>query len=382
MRLFIAAMLVLSLGLYLACAPGPGADRNPEPPAKPEDQAEQLKTQKKKFGEEFDELIKRFEKAATVADKKGIQAEARELATLTAEKIRKIAEADPKSETAFEAASFTLSRLVTVGAGGPDVDKLLAIVADNHLNNPKVKDMVQVAGRAGPAGEKFLQTAAEKSTDKSVRGMSLYILGMSFSEQSDDAPNEKASTELVAKAIDFLSRAAKEAPDTRVEDGTISVVAAAEIKSLKTLSIGNPAPALEGTELLAEKKQTLAGFKGNVVLVDVWATWCGPCRAMIPHEREMVKKHEGKPFKLISVSVDDKKDTLTKFIEKEPMPWIHWWDNGDENPLVKTLKVKAFPTLYLIDAKGVIRRKWIGSPEPDVLDKAVEELVKEAGKKS
>ena len=79
-------MLALSIGLYFAYTTFvKGA-------AKPEDQAEQLKTQKKKFGEEFDELIKRFEKAATVADKKGIQAEARELATLTAEKIRKIAE--------------------------------------------------------------------------------------------------------------------------------------------------------------------------------------------------------------------------------------------------------------------------------------------------
>ena len=118
------------------------------------------------------------------------------------------------------------------------------------------------------------------------------------------------------------------------------------------------------------------------MLIDVWATWCGPCRAMIPHEREMVKKFEGKPFKLVSVSVDEKKETLAKFLEKEPMPWIHWWDEGEENPVMKTLKVKGFPTLYLIDAKGVIRRKWTGSPEPEVLDKAVEDLVKEASAKS
>ena len=161
MRLFCAAMLALSIGLYATY------DQFVKGAA-PEDQAEKLKAQKKKFGEEFDDLLKRFEKAATLADKKGIQAEARELATLTTEKVLKIAEADPKSETAFEAASFTMSRLVSIGATGPDVDKILGIVSEHHLNNPKVKDLLLTAGRAGPAGEKFLQTAGEKSPDKSA----------------------------------------------------------------------------------------------------------------------------------------------------------------------------------------------------------------------
>ena len=375
MRLFFASMLALSLGLYVTY------DKFVKGAAAPEDQAEKLKAQKKKFGEEFDELLKRFEKAATQADKKGIQAEARELATLTTEKVLKIAEADPKSEAAFEAASFTMSRLVSIGATGPDVDKLLGIVSEHHLNNPKVKDLVLTAGRAGPAGEKFLQTAGEKSPSKEIRGISLYLLGMSYSEQADEA-NEKAAAALTAKAIDFLSRAAKEAPDTKLGEETIAKAVEGEIKSLKTLSVGNPAPELLGTELRDQKKQSLAGFKGSVVLIDVWATWCGPCRAMIPHEREMVKKFEGKPFKLVSVSVDEKKETLAKFLEKEPMPWIHWWDEGEENPVVKTLKVRGYPTLFLIDAKGVIRRKWTGSPEPEVLDKAVEDLVKEASAKS
>jgi thiol-disulfide isomerase/thioredoxin len=111
----------------------------------------------------------------------------------------------------------------------------------------------------------------------------------------------------------------------------------------------------------------------------MWFTGCGPCREMIPHVREIVKRLEGRPFKLISVSTDEKKAVLKAFIDKNPMPWVHWWDDGEENPLVATLKVRAYPTIYLIDAKGVIRRKWIGQPNPmETLDKAVEELVKEA----
>src|SRR6476660_4571386 len=143
MRLFMAGMLIVSLGLYLTY------DKFVKGAAKPEGQAEKLKAQKTKFGEEFDELIKRFEKASTTAEKKGIQGEARELATLTAEKLRKIAEDDPKSEAAFEAVMFTMSRLVTIGATGPDVDKMLAITTEHHLSNPKVKGLVVTAMRAG-----------------------------------------------------------------------------------------------------------------------------------------------------------------------------------------------------------------------------------------
>lgn len=369
MRVFCAAMLVLSVGLYATY------DRFVKAADEP---ADKLKEQKKKFNEEFDELIKRFEKASTAAEQKGILAEGKELATLTAEKVRKIAEADPKSETAFEAASFTINRLVAVGATGADVDKVLAIAAEHHLNHPKVKDLVLTVGRAGDSGEKFLQLAAEKAKDKEVRAISLYILGMSAGEMADYAPNEKASTELVNKAVDYLSRAVKEAPDTKVDGDKLSTIVEAEIKSIKLLAIGSPVPEVKGTEIRDQKKQSIADYKGKVVLLDMWFTGCGPCREMIPHERDMVKRLEGRPFKLISVSTDEKKSMLTTFLEKNPMPWVHWWDDGEENPLIQTLKVRAYPTLYLIDAKGAIRRKWIGKPDLDLLDKAVEELVKEA----
>ena len=120
--------------------------------------------------------------------------------------------------------------------------------------------------------------------------------------------------------------------------------------------------------------------RGKVVLFDIWATWCPPCRAMIPHEREMVEKHKGKPFVLVSFSADDDKETLEKFLEKEPMPWTHWWDNGPKSAVLKKFRVQAFPTLYLMDHSGVIRYKWTGKPGDKELDEAVETLVQEAVK--
>jgi cytochrome oxidase Cu insertion factor (SCO1/SenC/PrrC family) len=98
---------------------------------------------------------------------------------------------------------------------------------------------------------------------------------------------------------------------------------------------------------------------------------------MIPHEREMVKKYEGKPFEFVSISFDDSKETLQKFMKKEPMPWTHWF-NGPDGAFGKDWNIKHFPTIYVIDAKGVIRYKEIRGKK---LDEAVETLVAEAEKK-
>jgi hypothetical protein len=89
---------------------------------------------------------------------------------------------------------------------------------------------------------------------------------------------------------------------------------------------------------------------------------------------------EGKPFVFISVSADQEKDALKEFLEKEKMPWVHWW-NGTEGGVVEKWNVQAFPTLYVIDAKGVVRAKIVGGgPDNEKkLDETVEKLVAEAG---
>ena len=95
---------------------------------------------------------------------------------------------------------------------------------------------------------------------------------------------------------------------------------------------------------------------------------------MIPHEREMVERLKDKPFALISVSADDEKKTLTDFLEKEKMPWTHWW-NGAEGGILEDWDVQYFPTIYVIDAKGIIRHKDLRGEK---LEEAVNELLKEA----
>jgi hypothetical protein len=100
---------------------------------------------------------------------------------------------------------------------------------------------------------------------------------------------------------------------------------------------------------------------------------------MYPHERSLVKKLENKPFALVGINSDESKEELLKVIGKETMSWRSWWDGGStEGPIASKWNIHGWPTLYLLDHKGVIRYKWLGSPGEEVLDGAVEKLLKEA----
>ena len=99
---------------------------------------------------------------------------------------------------------------------------------------------------------------------------------------------------------------------------------------------------------------------------------------MFPHERSLVKRLEGKPFALLGINSDNDRDKTKESVQKEQITWRSWWDGGmTGGPTATAWNVEGWPTLYLIDAKGVIREKWIGSPGEEVLDSAIDDLLEE-----
>jgi len=100
--------------------------------------------------------------------------------------------------------------------------------------------------------------------------------------------------------------------------------------------------------------------------------------AMFPHERSLVKRLEGKPFTIIGVNSDQYGDNFKKQMEKHQVTWRSFKnERGGETPAIATeWNVRGWPTLYLIDHKGVIRKKWVGSPGDKVMDEEIEKLVK------
>ncbi len=380
MRLLCAAALSLSVGLWVAYA----QDKKPADGPKT-DRAEKFAALKKKFEDENKELATQLSKAENPGDARAIQGEMKELVLLTAGKAFEIAKDDPKDDVGFDAAAFVVQIAGRIGANNEDVDKATQMIALHHAASAKVRDLLVPAMRLGEPGDKLIKAVSEKATDKDTKGVATFIRGYKIAQAIEEEEDEKQIALMVKDATALLELAAKEAPNAKINPSapkspTVGDLATKEIENLKAVTsvvVGKAAPEVESMTLDG-KKVKISDYKGKVVLFDIWATWCGPCKAMIPHERDLVKKMEGKPFELISVSADNKKETLEKFLEGEKMPWTHWWDNGPESPVLKKYRVRAFPTLYVIDHTGVIRHKWVGNPGNDKVDAAIEELVKAA----
>jgi cytochrome oxidase Cu insertion factor (SCO1/SenC/PrrC family) len=100
---------------------------------------------------------------------------------------------------------------------------------------------------------------------------------------------------------------------------------------------------------------------------------------MYPHERSLVKKMEGRPFVLVGVNSDPDRDGLGEVMKKQGITWRSFWNGGSTGgPISRAWRVQGWPTLAVIDHRGVIRHLYEGSPGDRQLDAVIEELVKEA----
>jgi hypothetical protein len=103
---------------------------------------------------------------------------------------------------------------------------------------------------------------------------------------------------------------------------------------------------------------------------------------MFPHERSLVSKLKNQPFALLGVNTDQNLNQVKQNIRTQNITWRSWYDGSTGGPICKKYQVQGFPTLYLIDHRGVIIKKWLGGPPSNVLDEAIEEAIKEVPKKS
>lgn len=108
------------------------------------------------------------------------------------------------------------------------------------------------------------------------------------------------------------------------------------------------------------RRVSLDDMKGKVVLLDFWATWCGPCREALPHMRSIAKNFQGQPLVILSVSLDADANKWKDFIEKNGMTWMHYRDGGFNGPIAKMFGVEAIPHTFTIDADGVLQDEHIG----------------------
>ncbi len=357
MRHWIGAFLAAGIAATSLMALDKPADE------KGNDRASQFEILQKDFQKTINEVVKEFQAAKTSKERQAI------LDRLSKEyspRVVKLVEADPKDKLSFEILLWGAENV-------PQIDtKVYDLLTEHWATNARIKSVCQAMSSQPSSATKLFRKVLEENPDKDAQGLACFALAKTALKKSESEGDPKAAEE----AEKFYERVSRDFADVKAKRGAaLGVQAKDALSEIRARGVGKTAPNVQ-SEDLAGKKVQLKDYKGKVVVLDIWATWCGPCRAMIPHERNMVKKLKDKPFALISVSADETKDTIKEFLDNESMPWTHWW-NGPSGGILKDWNVQFFPTIYVLDAKGVIRYKHVRGDE---LEKAVEKLLAEVEK--
>jgi thiol-disulfide isomerase/thioredoxin len=147
---------------------------------------------------------------------------------------------------------------------------------------------------------------------------------------------------------------------------------------LKSRFLDKPAPDFKFKRVDNDKDLGLSDLKGQVIVIDFWATWCGPCKKAIPRLNQMSQTFKNKGVTFVGLS-DEDRQVLQKFKGKNAFDYMMAYD-GDDAPTSKTYYVSALPTLFVIDHKGVVRDVHIGAGDLDALQTLVQTLADERAK--
>ena len=148
---------------------------------------------------------------------------------------------------------------------------------------------------------------------------------------------------------------------------------------LSVAVVAQPAVGTTAPEIVLKdidgKPVPLSSLKGKVVLIDFWASWCGPCRRANKHLVTIYPKLKAKGFEIYSISIDDDKADWKKAVAADKITWLQVNEGGGWNaPVANEWKIDQIPTAYLLDKEGkIIARDLEGKP----LERKINELLKQ-----
>jgi peroxiredoxin len=172
------------------------------------------------------------------------------------------------------------------------------------------------------------------------------------------------------KALPIFKQIKTDFPTTTVGQHADEIISelepAIEKKKIRdALAPGAPFPDFHETDVKGQPL-SISQFKGKVILVDFWATWCVPCVVKLPEIQKAYGKFHDKGFEVVGVSLDEDKDHLEEFTRQKNMPWPEFFDGKRwENKLAVKYGVDATPTGYLLDRNGKIIKILTGADDLD-----------------
>jgi RNA polymerase sigma factor (sigma-70 family) len=306
---------------------------------------------------------------------------------------------------ALEALEFVLR---TTGGGdegqtGKLRDEALRLVLRDHRGAPGLTPLLHAMSyQYADSADKALAEIAEHSPDRIVRGRAAYLLARGLAEKSEAARLLRVLPELLddpaladrrprlkrwqginpdqtaRRAEEWYARVRDSYTDVPASDGqkeTLGESAERGLFALRKLAIGKVAPDIEGEDLDG-KRFHLRDYRGKVVVLLFCGHWCGPCRGMHPQIQQLVERHTGKPFALLEVNSDEDLEAVRRTMRKEKRTWRCWFDGGRDGPIARRWGIHSWPTIFILDAEGVIRFKELRGP---MLNRVADRLVTETG---
>ena len=311
-------------------------------------------------------------------------------------KVFMLAKQEPASEPAFESFAWIVTNQLTQGwMFDSNVLQTLEFLRDHHATNPNIAKICWRLGRnwdptCQPAMD-FLQVAAAMNPNREVRGQATLALGRLKKDYSQAIviwknwpPGDARQNEFMAV---HLEKAKGESTEALAEQAkklfnivldqyadcstllptnqpqvklTLGEVAKTELYELDHLTVGKVAPELEGDDINGNAFK-LSDYRGKVVVLNFWASWCGPCMQMVPSEVRLAERMKGKSFAIVGVNGDSNRDDAKRVVQKENITWRSFWSkNGSKGTIPKTWNIPGWPTVFVLDPNGVIRFRFDG----------------------
>ena len=153
---------------------------------------------------------------------------------------------------------------------------------------------------------------------------------------------------------------------------TLLIFISFHLYGLGPASIGQMAPNFKLKEFRTNKDISLLDYRGLIVIIDFWATWCSPCKESLPELEKLDLQNLS--IKVLAVNIDDEKDNASKFLKKNNLQLTALYD--ENNIVAGTYEIPAAPTAIIIDEEGFIRYLHIGYNKIDLekIQKEIEEI--------